>query len=201
MQETKRIVRKECVGYRRWKCFPYSESLELYGALEDSYRWHLGEINNAGSCKISASPWLPTEEHKAPGEGCECGLYAYQSWQDPAIEFARRYPWYHMPRRGYMFVTGVVAISGNVIFGTQRSIRAEKARIIALLNPKVNKWAMQDWIPDDLTFEAILWEEWISSTLPSLASAARVPMIEEQKIPDYITAYNLVSAKDHRKRQ
>ncbi len=91
-----------------------------------------------------------------------------------------------------MLITGLIAAWGTV-WVHENGFRAEKAKVMAFLRPKMNRKVMNEWIGDELTLEAILWEEWISSTLPSLAEDAGIPVLEDQELPDYVSDCNLRS--------
>lgn len=101
-------------GYRSWRV-TFDEGLLM--AVNFDYTWQPGE--NHATCL----DWPPTfqTEHQAPQLNCTCGFYACYS---PATtQWGQAIPF-----------MGVVELSGRMVLGT-RGVRAERARIVASLQP------------------------------------------------------------------
>lgn len=101
-------------GYRSWRV-TLDEGLLM--AVNFDYTWQPGE--NHATCL----DWPPTfqTEHQAPQLNCTCGFYACYS---PATtQWGQAIPF-----------MGVVELSGRMVLGT-RGVRAERARIVASLQP------------------------------------------------------------------
>jgi hypothetical protein len=171
------------VGYRRWRCPTELGNLELYGELS-RYQWNLQGVNEA-SCSYSSSPWV-SGKHEAPGEGCDCGFWAFHSPDDLSLKFARQHPWYYLPSHGYMLVTGVIAAWGSS-WANEFSFRAQYAQVMALLRP-VDTPVLA---PSDPT--ALSGELWATSVLPSLAEAAGIPIVEDHELAELVNTHNLMS--------
>lgn len=127
-----------------------SFSVEPTGHLTGvTYRQRWSRADNTAECHLAddrserpewAPAWSMWSTHQperysakaghAPGsDGCTCGFYAYWTGEDC----------WGMPQR----VTGVIAAWGVVTAGT-KGIRAQHARIVALVKPR-EPWVEQGW--------------------------------------------------------
>jgi hypothetical protein len=117
------------VAYRIWR-------VDHYGAImspSQELRWVSGDWVTARCRRAGDDPETDPPGHRAPAEGCTCGIYALKSPGD-IVRLMKRYGFdaYYFSPFEPAPASGVVELSGKVI---EHSLgyRAERARIVALV--------------------------------------------------------------------
>lgn len=110
------------ICYRSW-ILP--RSFEVLGSRHVSSVWPIGR-GAVAECQQTPHPALHPEP--APHEPCHCGLYGlFDLWRVLSLE--------NQAEDSSSIVVGAVELYGRVVVG-EAGVRAEKARVIALLQPR-----------------------------------------------------------------
>lgn len=117
------------VGLRAWRPFTHVGAAIQLCSENRPYVWHAGE--NIAECMPVHAHWGPVanvDHHDAPAPfmACQCGFFAY-------YDGTNNY-------RGESKISGLIAGYGRCIVG-ERGFRAEKARIVAFIQPKISQTA------------------------------------------------------------
>lgn len=92
-----------------------------------------------------------------------------------------------MPDRGYMLVSGLVAGRGHV---SEHDLGFRVATVMAILKPgEVSSLAKSRMAGDGFALEVVLWEGWVSTTLPFLARNYGIAMVEGEELSDFLSQH------------
>lgn len=136
--ETVKFAAGKIRGLRSFKVLPRDGSHILAGCVCPA-QWHAE--NNEAEHFLGANPWgLPVpggDRHKVAGLDCHCGYYAHTDGKDDYRTYQNT-------------LTGIIEGWGRVTIGS-RGFRAQKARIVAFIDDKPEKF-----VPDPLPEKPVL---------------------------------------------
>lgn len=142
-QETVKFAAGRIRGLRSFKVLPRDGSHILAGCV-CPVQWH-AEGNEAEHWATTIWDLYPPGggKHKVAGKDCHCGFYAHTDGKDDYRVYQNT-------------VTGIIEGWGRVTIGS-RGFRAEKARIVAFIDDKPEKFEPEP-LPEKPVLEHSRWE-------------------------------------------
>ncbi|MDB5065954.1 MAG: hypothetical protein JWM18_2388 [Chloroflexi bacterium] len=150
--------------------------------------WPAGQVVEAACMSSAYEP--PT--HRAPLDGCRCGLYA-RTTLDGCFDEYPYYPvyGYSMPTRAFM-ATGAVLMWGITLRG-RRVIRSQYSRVLCLTE-RPDIWASRTGplFPSAIVTETVAARH---QTLEAICREYGVPMVPFRSMERYVAEFGELSER------